>query len=327
MRYVIYGAGATGGTIGARLHQHGHDVALIARGAHHEALRDHGLRFETPEESVVLSIPVADHPARLDLGAEDAIVLAMKSNDTHAALDALATCAPIDIPIACAQNGVANERACLRRFENVYGICVMLPASHLEPGVVEANGVPLSGILDIGRYPAGTDGIAERVAADLDASRFSARTDPRIMRQKYRKLVMNLGNAIEAACGFAARGGELYERAKAEGMACFEASGIDCASEEEERERRGELLRMRPIEGRRRGGGSSWQSLARGTGSIETDYLNGEIVLLGRLYGVPTPVNALLQRVAWQMARDRVPPGTLNADDLLDELAGAEPAS
>ena len=48
---------------------------------------------------------------------------------------------------------------------------------------------------------------------------------------------------------------------------------------------------MHDIGGRRRGGGSSWQSLARGTGTIETDYLNGEIVLLGRLHGVPTPVN------------------------------------
>ena len=47
-----------------------------------------------------------------------------------------------------------------------------------------------------------------------------------------------------------------------------------------------------------RPGASSWQSLARGTGSIEADYLNGEIVLLGRLHGVATPVNAALQRLA-----------------------------
>ena len=43
-------------------------------------------------------------------------------------------------------------------------------------------------------------------------------------------------------------------------------------------------------------GGSSWQSLVRGTGTIETDFLNGEIVLLGRLHGIPTPVNADIQR-------------------------------
>ena len=49
--------------------------------------------------------------------------------------------------------------------------------------------------------------------------------------------------------------------------------------------RRGDLLRLGPVGGRERGGGSSWQSLARGSGTIEADYLNGEIVLLGRLHG------------------------------------------
>jgi len=94
------------------------------------------------------------------------------------------------------------------------------------------------------------------------------------------------------------------------------AVGIDCASAEEDAERRGDLLRMRPIEGERRGGGSSWQSLARGTGTIEADLLNGEIVLLGRLHDVPTPVNALLQQVANELARAKAPPGSLTVADL-----------
>ena len=50
---------------------------------------------------------------------------------------------------------------------------------------------------------------------------------------------------------------------------------------------------------------------------IEADYLNGEIVMLGRLYGVPTPVNELLRRVADDMARDRAQPGTMRSEDLL----------
>ena len=53
----------------------------------------------------------------------------------------------------CAQNGVANERAALRLFANVYGMCVMCPTGHLEPGVVEAYSSPVTGLLDIGRYP------------------------------------------------------------------------------------------------------------------------------------------------------------------------------
>ena len=43
------------------------------------------------------------------------------------------------IPVACAQNGVESERVALRRFRHVYGIYVRLPATHLEPGTVEAR--------------------------------------------------------------------------------------------------------------------------------------------------------------------------------------------
>jgi 2-dehydropantoate 2-reductase len=132
---------------------------------------------------------------------------------------------------------------------------------------------------------------------------------------------MNLGNALEAACGTEARGSDLNERARAEGEECLRAAGIDFASRQEDRARRGDLLRLRPIEGRRRPGGSSWQSLARGTGTIEADYLNGEIVLLGRLHGVATPVNALLQGLAQRMAREGLAPGSLPFGDLARQLA------
>jgi 2-dehydropantoate 2-reductase len=74
---------------------------------------------------------------------------------------------------------------------------------------------------------------------------------------------------------------------------------------------------MRPIEGDRWEGGSSWQSLSRGVGTIETDYLNGEVVLLGRLHGVPAPVNELLQRLAREAATGGHAPGRMSVDDLL----------
>jgi 2-dehydropantoate 2-reductase len=74
------------------------------------------------------------------------------------------------------------------------------------------------------------------------------------------------------------------------------------------------------IGGRPRGGGSTWQSVVRGTGSIEVDYLNGEIVLQGRLLGVPTPVNALLVELAWQTVREGRQPGWLTPSEVLDRL-------
>ena len=316
MRFVVYGAGGIGGVIGARLFEHGHDVVLVARGAHHDAMRDRGLRIDSAAGSVTLPVPVVDHPDAIGLAGDDVVILAMKGQDTLGALRALAASAPPDVAVVCAQNGVENERAAARLFANVYGMCVMCPTGHLEPGVVVAYSSPISGVLDLGRYPAGADERAAVIAGALSASTFSSEPRADIMRWKYTKLLMNLGNSIEALCGPAARGGELYKMARAEGKAVLDAAGIDRASTEEDRARRGDLLQMTPIAGADRGGGSSWQSLARGAGAIETDYLNGEIVLLGRVHGVPTPVNETLQRLANDAAAQGLPPGSLSPDDV-----------
>ena len=203
---------------------------------------------------------------------------------------------------------MANERAALRVFANVYGMCVMCPTGHLEPGVVEAYSSPVTGLLDVGRYPHGVDATAETIAGALEASTFKSEPRDDIMRWKHQKLLMNLGNAIEAACGPAARGSDVARLALREALACFEAAGIEFVLREEDLARRADYLQMNDVGGRPRGGGSSWQSLARGTGTIETDYLNGEIVLLGRLHGVPTPVNATVQRVARDLAARNAPP-------------------
>ena len=69
-----------------------------------------------------------------------------------------------------------------------------------------------------------------------------------------------------------------------------------------------------------RAGGSTWQSLRRATGSIETDYLNGEIVLLGRLHSIPTPANELVQRAMRDLAGRGGLPGTVAEADLLSAL-------
>lgn len=312
MRLVIHGAGGIGGVLAARLFQSGHDVVAIARGAHLDAWRANGLRLQTGDEEVVLDVPVAGSPAEAGVTADDVVLLTMKSQDTVAALADL----PDGVPVVCAQNGVANEREALRRFERVYGICVMCPTQFLEPGVVQANSTPVTGLLDVGRYPSGVDDVASSVAAALSASTYESVARDDIMRWKHAKLLMNLGNAVQALCG---HGGtkELVYRLRAEGVAVFEAAGIPYASDEEDRARRADKMTIKPVAGDVRGGGSTWQSFARGTGSIETDHLNGEIVLLGRLHGVPTPANALVQRLANEAAAERRPPGSTTAAEIL----------
>ena len=162
--------------------------------------------------------------------------------------------------------------------------------------------LPTPGILDIGRVPDGVDGTAEAIAADLRSAGFESVPRPDIMAWKHRKLLMNLGNGVDAAFAGSDAADELVRRAREEGEQAIAAAGIPCVSEEQDRERRGDILRPRPS-GRPPQGGSTWQSLSRG-GASEIDYLSGEVVLLGRLHGVPTPVNELVQRVTNELARE-----------------------
>jgi len=320
VRFVVFGAGAIGGVLGGRLAEHGSGVVLIARGAHLAAIRARGLTIESPDATVVVEVRAVGHPAEAGIEEGDVVVLAMKSQDTVAALEALAGCSPRDTPVVCAQNGVDNERSALRHFPNVYGMCVMCPATHLDPGVVQASSSPVTGLMDLGRWPQGNDGLAEAVATTLSEATFSSVPREDIARWKWGKLLMNLGNAVEAVFGPGESARSLADRARLEGVRCLEAARIDAVSPDEDAVRRGSLLTVRPIDGQRRGGGSTWQSLARSRGAVETDYLTGEIVLLGRLHGVATPVNELLQTLANELARSHEPPGSRSIEEVLGTL-------
>jgi 2-dehydropantoate 2-reductase len=324
MRFVVVGAGAIGGAVGGRLFERGYDVTLVARGAHAKALRS-GLVLEAPDGTATLPIRVVEDPAYVtwegDADGDPVVLLAVKGQDTDHALAQLAVVAPPAAPVVCLQNGVENERRVLRRFPNTYGICVMCPATQLRPGVVQVHSAPVSGLLDIGRFP---DGLGDHGAAIADAiatTTFQSVARPDIMRWKYRKLLMNLANAVEALSGPGGRFGPLAREAQREGTEALAAAGIDVATSEEDRERRGDLLQMAATPSGEWQGGSSWQSLARGTGSIEAEFLNGEIVLLGALHGVPTPVNALLQRLAVQAAAEGAGAGAWDIEEL-SALAG-----
>ena len=327
-RYVVFGAGAIGGAMAAFLDRAGFEVTLIARGAHLAAIREAGLTLRTPEGSTTVRVPAVGTAREVRWRDDDIVLLAVKSQDAEGALADIAGAAPPSLVVVCAQNGVANERAALRRFENTLGMCVICPATHLAPGVVESESSPCPGIMDVGRFPEGVDAVSEEVAAALRAATFDSRAVPDVMRWKYAKLLSNIGNAVEAVCGSQAEGGELGEVVRREGEAVLRAAGIAHASPAEDAARRGDLITLRPIEGRRRMGSSSWQSLTRAAGSIEADYLNGEIVLLGRLHGVPAPANDLLQRLANRMARERLVPGSMGEGEVLAALraTGIRPA-
>jgi len=316
-RIVIVGAGAIGGAVGARLLEAGADVTLVARGAHAAAIAAGGLTLVEPEREVVLRVPVVTSVADAGIDTQTLVVLGVKTQDTPPVLAELAGAAPASTPVFCFQNGVANERSVAEVFPATYGVVVMMPAAHLEPGVVEAYASPIPGLFDIGLAAGGVDATSEELVAVLARAGFDARAVPDVMRWKYTKLLMNLGNAVEAICARDADAGELVARARREARDVFAAAGIPYASKEEEATRRGDLLQVREIHGAHRGGGSSWQSIARGLGSIEADALNGEIVRVGASVGTATPVNAVILDRALAAAAARVAPNSVPARELL----------
>ncbi len=330
MRYIIYGAGAVGGAVGARLFKAGFDVLLVARGAQLAAIQRDGLRLVTPAESFTLALPAVGGPAEIAFREDDVVLLTVKSQDTAAALDDLRLVAGDGPPVVCCQNGVENERAALRRFARVYGMLVLMPATFIEPGVVEVDAGPRHGIFDLGRYPDGVDDLSAAIAADFEAAGFACRAVAAIMPWKYTKLRVNIANAVEAVCGSRGEARDLSERLRAELDACFAAAAVNPISVADFNIR--DAARFDPDPERRRGqrrpsgGGSTWQSLARGAGSVEADYLNGEVALLGRLHGIPTPVNELFQLLAHRLGRSGSEPGSVPVAEVSRLLAEREAA-
>jgi len=316
--YVVVGAGAICGGIAGMMHRAGRDVTLIARGDNLAALRAHGLSLQVGYETYRVDVPVAGHPSEIDWSRSPILFVAVKSQQTHAVLADLAPWLPRAAALFSLQNGVANEPAMLRVAERVHGVSVFMPATYLNPGEVVVHSAGVPGVLDLGTYPRGIDEIDRRVAKDLETAGFESMPRADIMAWKYRKLLMNLGNAVDASCAPDNGARILRARALAEGEQVLEAAGIAVIDADEERERRGDKLQ--PIVGRDSAGSSTWQSLARGTGDAEVDYLNGEIVLLGRLNDIPTPVNEALRRACARLAHEGKPPRSLHSAEILREV-------
>ena len=325
-RYVIVGAGAVGASIAAELHRAGVATLLVARGAHLAAMREQGLHYLRPGGDERLAVPVAGGPDEVGLGAGDVLVFATKTQDTPAALAEWAWrpveragggtgSAAADLPAVTVQNGLDNERTALRLFAHVLGAVVWLPSTFLMPGEVANYGTPAPGVVWLGDHPAGTGPRAEAVAADLRRGGFRVHVVGDVTAYKVAKLVDNLVNALDA----------LYppSRLRTAALAVLqdEARGVLAAAGLRAADYRPGLgdFDMGDIPGKPRGGSSTWQSLAR-AGTPETDYLNGEIVLLGRLHGVDTPHNAAVQARVHRAVAEGTAPGSLDDADLAATL-------
>jgi 2-dehydropantoate 2-reductase len=318
MRFVVFGAGAIGSGIGGHLHRTGHNALLVGRPAHVDRIRKQGLRLITADQTYTLPVPAVSRAQDIRFSDDDVVLLCVKSQDTDRALVDIRAAGgdPHTLPILCCQNSITNEPAAARYFRRVYGVLIVVPGIFLEPGVVHNNSLNNAGFIEVGQFPDGADRLSKDVATALSAASYAAYANPRVMAAKAGKMFSNLGNAMGAITDGHGDSSLFMQHVRAEAARCFQIAGLEYEAPDAFELRSREQHRQSRLPAGVRNLGSSWQSLQRGLGSIEADFLNGEIVRLGRIHGISTPYNEVLQEVANAMAAGREKPGKFSAQDL-----------
>ena len=197
---------------------------------------------------------------------------------------------------------------------------VWCPADYLTPGGSRSGARPRAAFCTR-PLSVGINALAEAVAAAFRASSFYAEAKTDIMRWKYRKLLSNLGNAVDALCGPRREAAASRSARGAKAWRAFRPPAFRFVADDEEDAARLEReVQARTIDGVERRGGSSWQSLERQARHDRDGLSQRRDRRLGRRHGVPTPVNALLQYLSQRVARERRAPGSVNPDKILIAL-------
>jgi 2-dehydropantoate 2-reductase len=318
-RIIIFGAGAVGGVVGGLLALSGTPVTLIGRPSNVKVIREHGLRIVTPGVTQTIKLPMVTTPDQVDFGPADVVFLCVKGQDTERAMSDLHSVVK-DAPIFCLQNGVRNEEIVNKYFPRVYGVLVLGGGVFTQDGEVTSRGAP-PGRFMVGRYPKGTDELAESVASLLRDAGYEVVVTPDIMPYKWGKLLLNLTNAVGAITN--SSGEETNRVAQAvqvEGKDILTWAGVRWIPIRESPPRWPNGAKQ-PIDGS--SGiplGSTWQSLTRRQGSVETEFLNGEIVRVARKLGKEAPLNETLLRITQEMAANHELPGKYTPAELIKLL-------
>lgn len=338
MRFIIHGAGAVGSLVGGMLADSGADVVLIARAAHADAINQYGLTIKSQKgDRLVKNLSAVTSPQEITPGPEDVIFLTVKTPQTSHSVHLLRDVFPEETPVFCLQNGVRNEEWTARRFLNVYGVAASLCVTFLSPGVIAHT---FHNTLSIGNYPLGCDELGLEVAGQLQKAGFRTTTHDSIMAIKWSKLILNLNNATYAILDKHLQLG-LATPAISNFMADVEEEGLhvlDMAhiSVEDPNNPIDFLQRLTDLRSvvadpqkiyeaenlpaDLRTYPSTWMDLKQKRGDTEAGFFNGEIILLGEKYGVPTPYNSTLLNLVETMAMDGIDPGLYSLEELMEQV-------
>jgi len=287
MKIAVMGAGAVGCYYGGMLARAGHEVTLVARPHHAQAMNAQGLLLET--QAFSQRVRVAAHTDASAVRSAQWVLLCVKSTDTESAGRALAPHLAEGAVVLSLQNGVDNAE----RLQAVIGrpvipAVVYVATAMAGPGHVRHHG---RGELVLAPSPASAD-----IAATLGAAGVPVQLSDNVAGALWAKLVLNCAyNALSAITRLPY--GELMESPGLEVpqvmrdivhecLQVAQASGIALPADTLQAVLR--LAASMPAQM-----SSTAQDLARGKRS-EIDHLNGFIVRRGEALGIATPVNRLL---------------------------------
>jgi len=301
-KIAIVGAGAVGSLLGGLLSRAGHDVTLVGRGEHVAAINAHGLHIEGVGGEFTVSIT-----ASTSLNFKpDIVFITVKSPDLE---DACHHVVPFieNTPVCTLQNGIRSDTVAADYFgkHHCIGGIVMFNARYLYPGQVTWGS---KGTLLIGNAFQSNDASVTEIASMLDEV-IPTTLCANIQGARYTKLLWNiLGNSLDALTGSSMLVCMNHPGMRTiaahllkEALNVIEKSGVTLASlpnmpisefrniitlplHDASRELQRITMSTCTLS-------SMLQSLKRGK-PTEIDYLNGEIVNLGRSMQIATPFNA-----------------------------------
>lgn len=294
MRWLVMGAGATGGYFGGRLAEAGIDVTFVARGAHLSALQSGGLRINSPLGDRALAVTATSDPS--GAGPVDVVLFAVKSYDTEQAAASLGAAVGPNTAILCIQNGVENEDLLSARFgaERVLGGATRIEAALTGPGVI-AHRSPFARF-DFGPWSAAPTARERAILDDLRAAKITAELHENGRAVVWEKFLFLCAMAALTSVTRSPVGEvvacpesrEMLGAAMREIVAVASGRGVDLGGDEAVA-RLMEFVNTVPPAMR-----SSMQNDLEAGRRFELESLSGAVKRLGKEAGVATPVHSFV---------------------------------
>ncbi len=204
MRVCIFGAGAVGGHVAAKLAASGNEVSVVARGPHLQAVQRNGLKLLHGDETIVGRVRASERPA--ELGPQDCVIVALKANMLGGFAEQAAPLLGRETSVVFAQNGVPwwyafglkagrpkPPQAAVAP-ERIIGAVVYSANEVVEPGVIR-NFVPGRNMLVVGEPNDSFSRRVEQLRNTLESSGMSSPPAADIRQSVWSKLTQNLGNS------------------------------------------------------------------------------------------------------------------------------------